>query len=148
MNIEEIHAEWKKDCVLDAAHLDEASRKTPELVAKYLEMHSRARSKLHVLSMSQKKLLKKKWLYYNGKMSKEEMDAEGWPYDPFEKLAKPLKSDLEYYYNSDEDIQASELRILYQKELVDVLREILDNLKWRHQSIKNAIDWQRFQAGY
>ena len=36
------------------------------------------------------------------------------------------------------------LKVEYLKECVDTLKEILNIITWRHQSIKNAIDWLKF----
>jgi hypothetical protein len=79
-------------------------------------------------------------------MSKERMDALGWTYDPTDGL-KILKGEMDYYYNSDLDIQKSEEKIQYYKTLIEVLTEIIDNLKWRHQTIRNIISWKQFESG-
>ena len=93
-----------------------------------------------------KKLLKQKWLYYNGKMSQEEIEKTGWDYDPFDGL-KIMKGEMDYYYDSDTEIQQSEEKIQYWKTLIDTLTEIVDNLKWRHQTIGNMIRWRQFESG-
>lgn len=146
MNIDQVHEMWAVDCVINSSDLDGASRDTPKLHAKYLRMFSNARGKMVYLEMQQKKLLKKKWLYYNGKMTKEEIDAEGWEYDPFKGM-KILKGDMDNFYDADDDIQKSELKIRYQKELIDTLKEIVDVIKWRHQTISNMIKNRIFEAG-
>jgi hypothetical protein len=146
MNIEQIHDEWATDSEIKGSDLDGASRETPKLHAKYLRLHSQARSKMVYLEMQQKKLLKKKWLYYNGKMTKEEIEAEGWEYDPFKGL-KIMKGDMNHYYDADDDIQKSEMKIRYQKECIDTLKEIVDMIKWRHQTIGNMIKNRIFEAG-
>lgn len=79
---------------------------------------------------TQKSLLHKKWLYYNGKMSQEEIVELGWEFDPFNGL-KVLKGEMEYYYNSDIDIQKSEEKLTYYKTLIETLTEIVTNLNWR-----------------
>jgi len=91
-------------------------------------------------------LLKDKWLYYNGKMSQEEIESRGWDYDPFEGL-KVMKGDMDYYYDSDKDIQKSEEKITYYKTLVETLQEIVETLRWRHQTIGNIIKWKQFENG-
>jgi hypothetical protein len=96
--------------------------------------------------MDQKSLLKLKWLYYNGKMSQEEIEATGWEFDPFNGL-KIMKGEMDYYYDSDKEIQDSELKIQYIKTLIDTLKEIVDTLRWRHQTIGNMIKWKQFEAG-
>jgi hypothetical protein len=95
---------------------------------------------------SQQTLLKDKFLWYNGKLSQEEVQDLGWNPDPFDGL-KIMKGDMEYYYDSDPEIQASEAKIAYYKTMVETLKEILDTLKWRHQTIGNIIKWRAFEAG-
>lgn len=137
--------EWEKDCVI-GNDLAEASKQTPTLHAKYLQLLSEAKRNLKRSELDQKTLLKKKWLYYNGKMSQEEIDETGWAYDPFDGL-KVMKGEMDYYYDSDVEIQASEETINNWKTLVDTLKEIIDNVKWRHQTIGNMIKWRQFEAG-
>ena len=60
---------------------------------------------------------------------------------------KVMKGDMAYYYDSDPEIQQSESKVVYYKTMVDTLREIIDNLKWRHQTIANVIRWRQFEAG-
>jgi hypothetical protein len=32
--------------------------------------------------------------------------------------------------------------------MIDTLKEIVDNLKWRHQTVGNIIRWKQFEAGF
>ena len=96
--------------------------------------------------LNQKTLLKDKWLYYNNKMSKEEIDEHGWDYDPFKGL-KIMKSDMHHWYDTDKDIQKSEEKVTYYKTLVETLQEMVETLRWRHQTIGNIIKWKNFEAG-
>jgi hypothetical protein len=146
MNLQAILNEWQDDCVISKNNLDETSRETPKLHAKYLQKLSEAKLLLKRAEASQKILLKQKWLYYNGKMDAEQIDALGWEYDPFDGL-KVLKGELDYYYDSDPEIQKSEEKIQYWKTVIETLTEIVDSLKWRHQTIGNIIRWKQFEAG-
>jgi len=146
ITLEEVLKMWKEDAVIPEMDLDEASRQTTRLHAKYLELHSVIRLQIKKREMAQKILLKDKWLYYNGKLSKEEMDARGWPYDPFNGL-KILRGDMDYYFNADVHLQEEEGKIEYLKSIEAALREIMDNIKWRHSTIRNIIDWRRFTSG-
>ena len=145
-NLQEILEMWKKDSVIDELNLDESSRDSAKLHSKYLEILSVNRIKLKKAELDFKVLLKDKWLHYNGKMSKEEMDTKGWDYDPLGGLTV-LKGDMDYYYDSDPLIQKAQTKIEYLKEVVDTLKEILDNIKLRHQTIKNLIEWRKFTSG-
>lgn len=146
IDLKTIHDMWKNDCVLHEMKLDEDSRQTPILHAKYLELLSTVKLQLKRSEFSQKTLLKQKWLYYNGKMDQDEIDKMGWDPDPFNGL-KILKGEMDYYYDSDPEIQKSEEKIQYYKTIIDTLTEIMNNINWRHQTIKNAIEWKKFQSG-
>ncbi|MDA7701652.1 recombination mediator protein UvsY [Gammaproteobacteria bacterium] len=146
MNLEQVLAEWATDSNLPRTELDEVSRQTPALHAKYLALLSNAKLRMKKTEMDQKILLKKKWLWYNGKMTEEQIKELGWEYDPLEGL-KVMKGEMDYYYDSDKEIQESELRIQYLKTMIDTLNEIVNNLNWRHQTIGNMIKWKVFEAG-
>lgn len=146
IDLESILKEWQADCEISQHQLDEVSRQTPSLHAKYLQYLALAKLQLKRSENNQKTLLKQKFLYYNGKMSQEEILASGWDLDPFNGL-RMLKGEMDYYYDSDPEIQKSEEKILYHKTLIESLSNIVDTLKWRHQTIKNMIDWRKFEAG-
>jgi hypothetical protein len=145
MNLDDILAQWSQDCEI-TNKLDECSRDTPKLHAKYLGYMTNTKLLLKRAEASQQSLLKQKFLWYNGKLSPEEVQHLGWNPDPFDGL-KIMKGDMDYYYDSDPEIQASEAKIVYYKTMFDTLKEILDTLKWRHQTIGNIIKWRSFEAG-
>ena len=146
MTLAQVLEEWATDSQLPRNNLDEASRQTPSLHSKYLTILSQTKLRLKKAEMDQKTLLKQKWLYYNGKMSEDELKATGWDFDPLNGL-KVMKGEMDYYYDSDKEIQESELKIQYLKTLIDTLNEIVNNLNWRHQTISNMIRWKVFEAG-
>lgn len=146
LNLDEIFKMWAKDSEIDDLRLDEASKKSASLHAKYLEMLSLSKLQLKRKDMEFKVLLKNKWLWYNGKMQKDEIDRLGWEYDALNGL-KVLKGEMDYYYNSDPHIQEMQAKIDYLKTLIETLEEIINNIRWRHSTIKNMIDWRRFESG-
>lgn len=137
---------WAKDSIIDNFKLDDTSRDTPKLHAKYLQLLAQAKMTLKKCEDKQKVLLRDKWLWYNGKMSQDEIEEKGWNPDPFNGL-KILKGEMEYYYDSDPEIQKSEELIEYWKTIKETLTEIIDNLKWRHQTVGNMIRWRQFESG-
>jgi hypothetical protein len=146
MNIESILEMWKLDSVIDEMALDEASRDSAKLHSKYLELHSVSRLRLKKLELEFKPLLRDKFLHYGGKLSQIELDKKGWEYDPLKGLTV-LKGDLDKWYDADPLIQEHQAKLAHQEELVSILKEILDNIKWRHQTIKNIIEWRKFTSG-
>ena len=146
IDLKKVHEMWQEDSTINNNQLDETSRQTPKLHSKYLQLWSTAKLELRRTEFEQKKLLKEKWLYYNGKMDQETLQQKGWDPDPFDGL-KILKGEMDYYYDSDPEIQKSEEKIQYLKTVIDTLTEIIDNLKWRHQTISNIIRWKQFESG-
>lgn len=146
MDLKQILDMWAADCQIDKTRLDESSRATPTLHAKYLSLLANAKLQLKRAEFKQKDLLKLKWLYYNGKMDQDQLEELGWVPDPFDGL-KILKGEMDHYYDTDPEIQQSEEKIQYYKTMIDTLSEIVDNIKWRHQTIGNIIKWKKFEAG-
>ena len=147
LTLDQVLIEWKKDCEIDDLELDKSSRETPKLHSKYVELLSLSKLQKHRKEMEMKKLLKNKFMWYNGKLDKEKMDELGWDYDPFDGLTKPMKSDMDYFYEADQDIQTIQSQIEYWKTMIDTLSEIVSNITWRHQTINNMIRWRQFTSG-
>lgn len=146
MNLESILELWKADSVIDEVQLDEASRDSAKLHSKYLELYSVAKLKQKDLDLKFKVILRDKFKHYGGKLSQQELDTKGWDYDPLDGLTV-LKGDLDKWYDADEVIQDHQKKMAYQEQVVSVLKEILENIKWRHQTIKNMIEWRKFTSG-
>lgn len=146
VDLQYIMDQWSADSQLNSNDLARVSVDTAILHAKYMQWFVEAKLKLKQEESKQKILLKDKWLYYGGKMDREQMDEKGWDYDPLGGL-KVMKGDMNHFYESDPDIQKSEQRIHYWKTMVETLAGIIDVLKWRHQTVRNIIDWKRFEAG-
>ena len=71
MNIEEILEMWKKDSIIDDLKLDDTTIKMARIHSKYLELITIAKIHRKKKDLDYKTLLKNKWLYYNGKLSKD-----------------------------------------------------------------------------
>ena len=137
---------WKNDSVIDEVQLDESSRDSAKLHSKYLDLYSVAKLRQKDLDLKFKVILRDKFMHYNGKLSQEEMDSKSWGYDPLDGLTV-LKGDMDKFYDADPIIQEHQSKMIYLQEVCDTLKEILDNVKWRHQTIKNMIEWRKFTSG-
>ena len=58
-----------------------------------------------------------------------------------------MKGVMDYYYDADQEIQKSEEKIQDYKKLVATLSDIVDTIKWHHQTIGNIIRWKQFESG-
>ena len=137
---------WKDDCVIDDIELDASSLEVPRLHAKYTELLSEKKLEVVRYERKMKELNKDKWLWYGGKMSRDQIEEKNWDYDPFDGLTV-LKSDYDKFTGSDQDIQDLNDKLEYLRITVDVLTDIVSQITWRHQTIKNIIEWRKFMAG-
>ena len=147
MTLDDILQMWKKDAAIDDILLDEETKKSANLHAKYLEIFSLHKLELKKKEIQMDALKKDKWRYYNGKMTQEEMDKNNWKYDPFDGGTTPLKSDMDMYYTTDEDMVKLKAQIDYQKTIIETLEEIMGNIRWRHTHVKNILDFKKFTSG-
>lgn len=143
MKLEEISQEWIKDSKIDTTELDVESIKIPQLHSKYLKVYFEERRKLKGLEFQSKELFLNKYEYYHGRLSDEELQQLNW--EPF--MKRLMKNEVDLYLESDKDIIQTNMRIVNQKEKLDMLEEILKNLNQRNFQIKNAIDWKKFTQG-
>lgn len=144
--IEDILEMWNKDCIIDDHNLDTATIDCAKMHGKYLEIYTNTKLLKKKLASDMQNLLKDKWLWYNGKMSKAEMNERGWSYDPLNGL-KVMKGDMDHFYNTDKDIQKLQAKIDYNNTVLETVEEIMNNIRWRHTNIKNIIEWKRFTTG-
>jgi hypothetical protein len=147
MNTTEVLEMWQRDGKIDELKLDDTTIRMARVHSKYLELLTIAKMTRKKRELEYKTLLKDKWLYYNGKLSKDQIDRFKWEYDPFGGLNKPLKGDMNYYYDADTDIQRAQALLEVEKILVETLEEIMNTIRWRHQNIGNIIKWRSFEAG-
>ena len=143
MTLDQMMEEWRLDATVDSTELGIASLKIPELHSKYLKIYFDERRKLKSLEFQSKDLSLKKYEYYNGKLSQEELDELNW--EPFVK--RLMKNEVDMYLDSDKDIIGNNMRIVNQKEKLGFLEEVLKNLNQRNFQIRNAIEWKKFTQG-
>ena len=143
MNLSDYQNYAKTDLIIDETQLDTESLKTPQLHSKYLNFLMNEKLSLAKLQYDYKVLRKKRWLYYTGKISQEELEEEGW--DPFELTI--LKTDLDKFLDSDNDLQSIDIRVKYKQTVVEYLNEIIKVITNRQWNIRSAIDWLKFTNG-
>ncbi len=144
--LSDIQKMWKKDCLIDDIELDASSLQVPKLHAKYSEILSNQKLIQIRYEQQLKTLQKDKWLWYTGKLDQDTIQKKNWDYDPFNGLTI-LKSDYDKFFGADRDIQKAIEKMEYCRIVVEYLQDIVSQLTWRHQTIKNIIEWRRFMAG-
>jgi len=143
MNLDELKNMIKKDLEIDQTALDAESSRTPQVHNKYLVMFMDEKLKLKRMENELSVLRRNKWLYYTGRMSKEELDQHGW--EPFE--LNILKNEADQMIESDTDyIKASE-KVNFQQEKVSYLEDVIKIVNNRQWQIRSIIDWLKFTQG-
>lgn len=141
VKLDEIINEWKKDCEVDITNLGSESIKIPKLHSKYLSMYYSERRELKAYELKKDDLYYMKHRYYNGRMTQEELDQNGW--EPFLEDLK-TKSAIDSYIQADKDYKTVNVRIINQNEKISLLEEIIKHINQRNFQIKNAIDYYKF----
>jgi len=143
MTLDEILSHWEKDSRIDSTDISGESLKVPEIHHKYLKMMSMESLTLKKLKQDYKNLYKNKWQYYLGILDYDTMKEYGW--EPIS--LKILKQDVDIYISSDKDLQAVNTKIAIQEEKCISLESILKTISVRNFTIKNYIDYEKFQVG-
>lgn len=143
MTLDNIKEMISNDIIIDKTELDIEAINTPQLHNKYLIMLLDEKMILSKYINSHKILLRKKWLYYTGKMSEDELKIENW--EPFS--LNILKSDIEKFIGSDDEMIISNTKITFQTEKVNYLESVVKMITNRQWLIREAIDWIKFTNG-
>ena len=86
------------------------------------------------------RLWREKWEFYGGKA-----DAKVYAAKPFD--IKVLKTDLQMYIQSDDDILELQSKISYYESIVKYIDGVIKSIDNRGWDIRNATDWKKFEAG-
>ena len=80
--------------------------------------------------------------YYTGKASAEVYVEEPFPYKVREKDA------IQRHLEADDKMNKVDMKIKYYDIMLKFLEEVIRAVSNRTYQIKNAIEWNKFQAGY
>jgi hypothetical protein len=140
MTLEELQEQAEKDLKINDTELDLESLKTPQLHNTYLKHLTKFKLMLSRSESEYYTLRKDKWEYYTGKAP-----AEIYAQKPFD--LKILKTDIDKYLESDEELQKAKQKVDYLNTVVDFLDRTIRLISNRGFTIKNAIDWRKFTSG-
>ena len=140
MTLDELKAQVSQDLKINDERLDTESLKNQELYTKYLDIKSNFELLMYKAKSDYKILFREKWEYYGGKA-----DAKVYAAKPFD--LKVLKTDLQMYINSDEDILNLQGKIAYYESIIKYIEGVIKSIDNRGWDIRNATDWKKFEAG-
>ena len=141
MTLEELQKEAREDLViLNQERLDQESYKNQNIKPKWLEYRTKYDQLLIMSKANHQKMYREKWEYYGGKA-----DAKVYVAKPFD--LRVLKTDLQMYINSDEEILALQGKISYYESIIKYIDGVIKSIDNRGWDIRNATEWKKFEAG-
>ena len=142
MNLEKIQEMWEKDSQIDPDNLHDESLKIPQLHSKYYTLYNTITLLREKARESYAKVRLERYNYYTGKATAEVYAEEPFPYKVREKDA------IQRHLEADDKMNKVDMKIKYYDIMLKFLEEIIRNISGRTYQIKNAIEWNKFQAGY
>mgnify|MGYP001177408871 FL=1 len=142
MNLEELQKMWEKDSQIDTDLYCEESVKTANLHAKYHSMLNTFAMLKVERETELNTLMRDKWIYYKGK-APSKVYAE-MPFD----LKLTTRDEIETFVNADKDVQKCRSRLAYIEVCLNYLDSVIRMINGRGYQIKNAIEWEKFKAGF
>ena len=141
MTLEELQNEAREDLtILDQERLDQESYKNQNIKPKWLEYRTKYDQLLIMAKANHQKMYREKWEYYGGKA-----DAKVYVAKPFD--LKVLKTDLQMYINSDEEILNLQGKMSYYESIIKYVDGVIKSIDNRGWDIRNATEWKKFEAG-
>lgn len=141
---DELMASWEEDSKFDELNLMNELYRHPMKHSKYLTHLQNYKVFLRKKTLAYMKLRGDKVRYFNGEMTKEELDSRGWKQYLF---SRPLKSAMESILEADGDLQRIQEETLYIESLVQSCESILKDIQNRYYLFKTIVEYQKFQAG-
>ena len=142
MDLEKIQEMWENDSTIDPDNLHDESLKIPQLHSKYYTIYNTITLLREKARETYNRVRLERHNYYTGKAPAEVYVQDPFPYKVREKDA------IQRYLDADEKLTNIDLKIKYYDTQLKFLEEIIRNISQRTFQIKNAIEWQKFQAGF
>ena len=142
MDLEKIQAMWEKDSHIDPDNLHDESLKIPQLHSKYYTLYNTITLLREKAREQYSKVRLERYNYYTGKSPAEVYVEEPFPYKVREKDA------IQRHLEADDKMNKIDMKIKYYDVMLKFLEEIIRIVSSRTYQIKNAIEWNKFQAGF
>ena len=142
MDLDKIQEMWEKDSKIDPDNLHDESLKIPQLHSKYYTLYNTITLLREKARESYAKVRLERYNYYTGKATAEVYAEEPFPYKVREKDA------IQRHLDADDKMNKIDMKIKYYDVMLKFLEEIIRAVSNRTYQIKNAIEWNKFQAGF
>jgi len=144
MKLSELQEAWSEDSRIDETNLGREAVRTPQLHAKYLNWLGSVRLNLRKAESDYLNLRRRKYRYYRGEMTRDELESEGWT--QFQGN-KHLKNEMDEILNTDSELIGLQDKVEYFKTVLNQLEQIVRSINSRTWDVKNSIEWHKFTNG-
>lgn len=140
--LEKLVEDWAADSVINTIEPGQEIVRIPVLHSKYVSQIT-----AHSISLKMKKFdfQRKKKLkveYYSGRLSKEQLKELGW-----EQFQFVLKSDINSYLESDDDLIELSKKMIANEEAVTFCTAVCKELNSRTFQLREYMSWEKFIRG-
>ena len=142
ITLESLQEMWVKDAEIDRDNLHDESLNIPSLHAKYFELYNTVFLLRKKAEQQRKNIRHERYEYFSGKS-----DPDVYIENPFPKKIRD-KDTMQKYLDADESLMNVSLKIDYYETMLNYIESILKQISNRTYQVKNAIEWQKFIAGY
>lgn len=144
MKLSELQQMWSEDCKIDETNLGKESARVPLLHAKYINFLSSTKLNLRQAESAYYNCRRKKYRYYRGEMTREELAHEGWSQW---QGTKPLKNEIDEFLQGDQDLIVLQDKVEYFKTINYQLEQIIRSINSRTWDIKSCIEYMKLSNG-
>ena len=139
VSLNDLMREWSKDKIVDGTELEKEILKISHLHGKYLNIMSHHRILFHKMEADYKMLKGLREDYYQGHLTKEEMEERGW--EPIQHvLSNPQ---VARKLDTDTELNKMLLKRVAHGEIVEYCQDVLKSLNSRTWDLGNVIKYRQ-----
>lgn len=142
MTFDEIFSQWEIDGKIDRTELGEEAIRTAGILSKYWKMYLSEKKQLRIQEVILKKLRMDKSEFYT--LGPHEGTPKDWKLPAHGRVAK---NEVDKYLEIDIHIVSEALKTAEQKDKVDLLAAIIDQVKGRGWDIDKKMKWTMWMEG-
>lgn len=143
VNIDDLMKEWSQDGSIDSTSMEKELLKISHLHGKYLNIMSFHRHLLRKMETDYKIMKGLREDYYQGHLSKEELDERGW--EPCQHVL--TNPQIARKLDTDAELNKLLLKRVAHEEIVSYCENVLKSLNNRSWDLGNFVKYQQLVSG-
>lgn len=144
MDLKQLQDEWSKDSKINQLDLSNETARVPSLHSKYINLLSSTKRDVLQAEKVYLKLRRIMTKYYQGSLTKEELNE--YELEQYQGK-KPLKTELDALLEHDDDMMAAKMAIEEQVICKEYLESVMKSIHSRTYDMKNVLAWLTYSQG-